>query len=81
MPGRLPPLILFLIETSLKTCANCIEVEDALVELNGRIMSTVVHAVPAVDSFVEIGIRFIRVEEETNGEVAHPMQTVLSQSS
>src|SRR3989338_6157953 len=40
---------IILIETDLKTLSNCIEVEDALVELNGRLMGKVVRALPAED--------------------------------
>ncbi len=72
-----PPLSsIILIETDLKTLSNCIEVEDALVELNGRIMGKVMRVVPSNGGLYEIAVQFIRVGEESNREVSSAMQLV-----
>jgi len=72
-----PPLSsIILIETDLKTLSNCIEVEDALVELNGRIMGKVMRVVPGSGGLYEIAVQFIRVGEESNREVSSAMQLV-----
>lgn len=65
---------IILIETDLKTLANCIEVEDALVELNGRIMGKVVRALPTEDGAHELGVQFIRVGEESEQDIASAME-------
>ncbi len=69
---------IILIETDLKTLSNCIEVEDALVELNGRIMGKVVRVVPSENDFCEVGVQFIRVGEETEEDVASAMESALN---
>lgn len=70
---------IILIETDLKTLSNCIEVEDALVELNGRIMGKVVRVLETEKSLYEVAVQFIRVGEETEQEIANAMQTALGQ--
>lgn len=64
-----------LIEIDLKTLSNCIEVEGALVELNGRIMGKVVRVKPVEVGLYEIAVQFIRVGQENNKEVASVIQT------
>ncbi len=73
-----PPVIssIVLLETDLKTLANCIEVEDALVELNGRIMGKVVRVIPEEGgtSLYEIGVQFIRVGDDSDKHVTKAMK-------
>lgn len=69
---------IILIETDLKTLSNCIEVEDALVELNGRIMGKVVRVIPSEEASCEVGVQFIRVGEETGEDVASAMESALN---
>ena len=71
-----PPLAsILLIETDLKTLANCVEIEDALLELNGRIVGKVVRVMPDAESSLhEIGVQFIRVGEEADKDVSRAIE-------
>lgn len=67
---------ILLIETDLNTLANCIEVEDALLELNGRIMGKVVRVKRSEDGpGYEVAVQFIRVGEEWNDKVTKAIET------